>query len=475
MKNKYLVIPIATAFFLASCAKHKIQEVPETQVAGNEYTHASDRAPTSSIDKENLEFMVQKLLDSNKPEEEFLKFLDDRKDIYLRAWSYVSLFDKEVLEAAEKNQEHNLNDSVPYKKLLALWNIAQRTEEKLTYFYVRLVQISYDKSEAKEKRDRAKKVRLSFKRALDSKNPVLQLAFQELRDHIAEELRELRGLSKTDGVVPTSIDVVATIRANRAKMIKDGFKGIDRVDEINNKVEAEAEKIQLENESGRVPNALTFEPGIGPTGNIMGKIFPKNVWALTYDDGPSPVTTPIILKNLETLGHKATFFWLAQHVLKNQTIVDDAKAKGMALANHSWSHAQLTKLDDAGLNKEILQSSDAEEKAYGHPIRFFRCPYGAGNSVSKIRGIIAKKNMIHAFWNVDTLDWQDKDPDSIVRRAQAQMKANGRGVVLFHDIHQQSVIASKKLLEWSNTFKGTPEEIRWVTLPEIVDEMNAGK
>ena len=80
--------------------------------------------------------------------------------------------------------------------------------------------------------------------------------------------------------------------------------------------------------------------------------------------------------------------------------------------------------------------------------------------------------MLHVFWNVDTLDWQDKDPASILARAKKQMQANGHGVILFHDIHPQSVEASKKLLEWSKTLKGTSDEIRWVTLPEIVDEMN---
>ena len=89
--------------------------------------------------------------------------------------------------------------------------------------------------------------------------------------------------------------------------------------------------------------------------------------------------------------------------------------------------------------------------------------------------MIADLGMIHVFWNVDTLDWQDKDPDSIVARAQKQMKTEGHGVILFHDIHPQSVIASKKLVEWTKTLKGTENEIRWVTIPEIINEMNGVK
>ena len=75
--------------------------------------------------------------------------------------------------------------------------------------------------------------------------------------------------------------------------------------------------------------------------------------------------------------------------------------------------------------------------------------------------------MLHVFWNVDTLDWQDKDPESVFKRAQKQMLQYNRGVVLFHDIHPQSVIASKKLVEWSKV-----QGVRWVKLNDIVKELN---
>ena len=75
----------------------------------------------------------------------------------------------------------------------------------------------------------------------------------------------------------------------------------------------------------------------------MGMIFPKGVWALTFDDGPNPTYTPEILSNLEQAGIKATFFWLAENVIKYQNIVDSVGEKAMVRANHSWSHPQLPK------------------------------------------------------------------------------------------------------------------------------------
>jgi peptidoglycan/xylan/chitin deacetylase (PgdA/CDA1 family) len=196
---------------------------------------------------------------------------------------------------------------------------------------------------------------------------------------------------------------------------------------------------------------------------------------LTYDDGPSAKFTPGALANLASLKKKATFFWLAQNVKQYPDIVKKAIEAGMPVENHSYTHANLPKLGPQGLDKEIVQSTAAEAQIYGQKPKFFRCPYGAGVSVSRIRQKIAEQGMIHVFWNVDSLDWQDKNPDSILARVKKQMNAQKHGVVLFHDIHPQSIQASKMVLEWTDTMKGGSNEVRWVTLPEIVAELNGEK
>ena len=80
--------------------------------------------------------------------------------------------------------------------------------------------------------------------------------------------------------------------------------------------------------------------------------------------------------------------------------------------------------------------------------------------------------MIHVFWNVDSLDWKDKNPETILARVKKAMAAEKKGIILFHDIHPQSVEASKLVLKWSATLDGTPQAQRWVTIPEIVNELN---
>jgi peptidoglycan/xylan/chitin deacetylase (PgdA/CDA1 family) len=219
----------------------------------------------------------------------------------------------------------------------------------------------------------------------------------------------------------------------------------------------------------------TIQPSPGADGNISGYSFPERTWALTYDDGPSPRHTLPILDILQRFSVKATFFWVAQNLPGREEIVDKVKAGGMALANHSYTHANLPRLDAAALRKEVVASTDLQEQVYGERPRFFRCPYGAGLNNALIRRLIADTGMIHVFWNVDSLDWQDKDPASILARVKAQMAKEKKGVILFHDIHAQTVETSKLLLEYSAGLDGGPQAHRWVTLPQIVEELNSRK
>jgi len=481
--KKTLSTTAALSFLLSSCSTFtpvNDQKVPLTA----KVTAPSVRAPSSSESEENLNTAFEMMMNAQDPEKEFLDYLSGLKSIFLRAESYLADFDSELDEAVAANSNVSFETSKSYKKLITMYTLSHRLKDKISYHYLRLSDMAYDKSLPSDKRKLAKNILSKFKKKLDSKDPIEKISFDELKTEIAQELRERRGLTNKS-LSPAELpgnnfkddtEKLSTLRQYRKMMRAIGKVEAESGDELSQTVESITEKMQFVDATGREPQSeLKFFPSTTSSGNVMGLVFPKGVWALTYDDGPNPTHTAAIVKNLDDLGIKATFFWLAQNVIRYQSIVDLVGEKGHARANHSWSHAQLPKLDATGLQKEIVQSTSIEQKSYGQPVQFFRCPYGAGNSVPRIRQMIADLKMIHVFWNVDTLDWQDKDPDSIVARSKKQMQAAGHGVVLFHDIHPQSVIASKKLVEWSKTFKGTSNEIRWVTLPEIVDEMNGAK
>jgi peptidoglycan/xylan/chitin deacetylase (PgdA/CDA1 family) len=214
----------------------------------------------------------------------------------------------------------------------------------------------------------------------------------------------------------------------------------------------------------------THCPSAETKGNITGRTFPKGTWVLTYDDGPKDSRSRAILDHLNDHGMKGTFFWLTKALksTSGKNLGKEVLDEGHELANHSETHADLSK-SSADLNREISKTQSFFAKEFGHTPKFFRLPYGAGaKNGSAARKKIAAEKMIHIFWNVDTLDWKDKVPSSIFQRAKKQMLIEGRGVVLFHDIHSQSVSASNMLVDWiasHSSFKVKP-------LSVVIDSLN---
>jgi peptidoglycan-N-acetylglucosamine deacetylase len=74
--------------------------------------------------------------------------------------------------------------------------------------------------------------------------------------------------------------------------------------------------------------------------------------ALTFDDGPSPVTTTQLLDILERRGIKVTFFVIGPNVAAHPEIVRRELADGDEIGNHSWTHPQLSKLSDQRVTEE---------------------------------------------------------------------------------------------------------------------------
>ncbi|MGA0619613.1 polysaccharide deacetylase family protein, partial [Ligilactobacillus salivarius] len=60
--------------------------------------------------------------------------------------------------------------------------------------------------------------------------------------------------------------------------------------------------------------------------------------AFTFDDGPNPDTTPLILDILDRHCVKATFFIIGIYAERHPEIVRDIAARGHTIGTHTWSH-----------------------------------------------------------------------------------------------------------------------------------------
>lgn len=154
--------------------------------------------------------------------------------------------------------------------------------------------------------------------------------------------------------------------------------------------------------------------------------------AITFDDGPATHTTQLldILKKHDV---KATFFVLGKSAKVQKNTLLRAYKKGHQIGNHSWDHKDLKKLSDEEIVNQIIKTNDVILNITGEEVNVMRPPYGSFNDIVK-----TKANMPIILWNLDPLDWKDRNAETVAQRIS---EADINGIVLAHDIHKTTVEA----------------------------------
>lgn len=413
---------------------------------------------------------------------------------YLLGHVSLQKFDQQLDKDAS-----NVLETETYDQLQAIRMLVEDFEHQIGDLYVDLVTITARPQYSEEQKAEAQAslagigsfmdgIRHNGDELPENLRPMILLNLVEKQTELYEKLDELRKKESDSKAKEVFKRNMVLLRATRMAYNKD-LKTYQVNDELVKKSlqeeagkksfqDLQAEIKKLSGELRLVRRALkkdrrtssdVFFPSAGSAGNVTGNGFPANTWSITYDDGPGGKTTPQVLSHLKNHQMKATFFVLAKQVLALPAVFKATADTGHDMASHSYTHAQLTKLGPQGLNREIDESKRVIDAKLGKSITLFRLPYGAGVSNANIRNKIAANNMIHVFWNVDTLDWQDKNPQKIFDRTIKQMSAtkNRSGIVLFHDIHNQSVVASSMLMDYLQK-----NSLKVCTVQAVINQIN---
>ncbi|HET8652285.1 MAG TPA: polysaccharide deacetylase family protein [Gaiellaceae bacterium] len=129
--------------------------------------------------------------------------------------------------------------------------------------------------------------------------------------------------------------------------------------------------------------------------------------ALTFDDGPSEWTEPI-LALLAAHDARATFFVVGSSVSGREPIVAAARAGGHEIGSHTFSHPHPAALGDEDLREEIRRGALAADA------RLVRPPYGEdAQRFDRLAGELGLGPTV--LWSVDPGDWESDDPGAITR------------------------------------------------------------
>ena len=182
--------------------------------------------------------------------------------------------------------------------------------------------------------------------------------------------------------------------------------------------------------------------------------------AITFDDGPHGQNTPRLLDMLKQRNIKATFFVVGECVREYPAIMKRIAAEGHEVANHSWSHPQLTKMAEGSVTEQLQKTHDAIIDTTGVAPRLMRPPYGA--FTANQRGWAnAKWGYKTILWDVDPLDWKVRNAERVKTEILRHTVAGS--IILAHDIHKSTIDAMPDTLDGL-----TGRGFKFVTVSELL-------
>ncbi|NDP38671.1 MAG: polysaccharide deacetylase family protein [Rhodoferax sp.] len=154
--------------------------------------------------------------------------------------------------------------------------------------------------------------------------------------------------------------------------------------------------------------------------------------ALTIDDGPDPVVTPLVLDLLERYAVRATFFVIGEKALRYPALCRDIVRRGHAVENHSQQHRHyFSLLGPRAMARELQAAQDTLTTITGQRPLFFRAPAGLCNPF--LDPILTRLGLRLATWSVRAFDTRVKD----AARVQSQLLGglHAGAILLLHDGH----------------------------------------
>ena len=152
--------------------------------------------------------------------------------------------------------------------------------------------------------------------------------------------------------------------------------------------------------------------------------------ALTFDDGPDPVTTAEVARLLEERGHRGTFFVVGERAAQHADLVARLVDAGHDVGVHSFDHSLASSMPSmAWLERDFRRSREVLEQAVGRSPRFYRPPVGLLNP--RIHRVARTGGWTIACWSVRARDGVPTTSAAVLGRVLPSLRAGA--VVLLHD------------------------------------------
>ncbi|MNS46053.1 Peptidoglycan-N-acetylmuramic acid deacetylase PdaC [compost metagenome] len=206
--------------------------------------------------------------------------------------------------------------------------------------------------------------------------------------------------------------------------------------------------------SGSVTSAAALGAPMGrdyfePRGEIVWEVPTEDkVVALTFDDGPDPKQTPVILDLLEQYQAKATFFVIGNRAVQYPKLLKEVFTKGHEIGNHTYNHTYFNARNSSQLfDKEVTRAEESIYNATGKHSVLFRPPGGFYNKNIVTSSHNKGYQVVLWSWHQDTRDWARPGVNRIVNKVLGNLRSGD--IILMHDHVEgssQTALALKTIL-----------------------------
>lgn len=170
----------------------------------------------------------------------------------------------------------------------------------------------------------------------------------------------------------------------------------------------------------------------------------QKVIALSFDDGPHPLRTPLVLEVLAKHQVKAIFFLIGEEAEKYPEIVKQIKEEGHLIGNHSYKHVgKFPLLNKLRMEEDLKKCESTLTNITNQEIKYFRPPFGVTNPT--IGSVVRKLGYETIGWSIRSFDTNNKSRTIILRRI--KKLAHPGGIILMHDNLEHSGQLTERVIE----------------------------
>ncbi|MYM82649.1 polysaccharide deacetylase family protein [Duganella sp. FT50W] len=167
---------------------------------------------------------------------------------------------------------------------------------------------------------------------------------------------------------------------------------------------------------------------------------------LTFDDGPSPENTPLVLKALADQCARATFFMEGRNLRQSPDLARRVVSEGHSAGIHSDTHPHLPTLSPEQQLDDLALSRAAYKAVFGVETPAYRFPFLEETPI--MLAALKQANITVASIDMAINDWIPEDTTEILaQRLNQSLDKAGRGIILMHDANGPTAKALPTLLK----------------------------